>query len=560
MKTYNKILLVATAVIGMSFTSCEDVFDELSIHPNQQDVNGFYSTPDNINKGIIGIYSYITVPRALGASGMGLMCNRGDEGSARSDYASPGQYTSMLTPSYYTIVQPFQLLYTAASQACQMIEVIPEVEFTNQEQKNTYLGEAYFLRAFCHFFLLEHFRNIPLMKELPKSAKDYKPQATPEETWNFICEDLAKAKELLPKKDYWKTDNLGRVTSASAAALLGKAYLYRSGIEKYYGNSSKTYYDEAAANFDEIIKGEHGSFSLVDNYTWNFDVAHENNDESIFEFQFLGDAVNTGFNPGLPNSGVWKDPRGFYPPNIEKNNTAQDQVMHDWIYETFIQSKDTKGHTDSRMFGTLIFDDKAPEISPKEGDLVTVFDGKTFQEAYDGKGFAQSNIKAGKYKAAGRKWLDWTLPTNDSGDKMYFYNQRAHGVNYRYIRYADVLLMYAEAVISGGKQGSITPLQAVNQVRARKSVNLPPLIQVNMGIIEHERVLELTQEGHRFFDLLRWGKVTQRFRELGASDPNFKQYNMSAYLGFQEGRDEWLPIPIDEVEGNPYITGNNPGW
>lgn len=67
---------------------------------------------------------------------------------------------------------------------------------------------------------------------------------------------------------------------------------------------------------------------------------HENNDESVFEFQFLGDVVNTGFNPGLANSGVWKDPRGLFPPNIDKNNTGLDQVMHDWIYDTFANSKD----------------------------------------------------------------------------------------------------------------------------------------------------------------------------------------------------------------------------
>ena len=133
-------------------------------------------------------------------------------------------------------------------------------------------------------------------------------------------------------------------------------------------------------------------------------------------------------------------------------------------------------------------------------------------------------------------------------------------MNYRYIRYADVLLMYAEAVVSGGKQGILTPLEAVSRVRARKSVNLPALAAVDMEVIENERILELTGEGHRFFDLLRWGKVVQRFRELEASDPNFKQYGMSEYLGFREGRDEWLPIPIDEVEGNPYITKNNPGW
>ena len=143
---------------------------------------------------------------------------------------------------------------------------------------------------------------------------------------------------------------------------------------------------------------------------------------------------------------------------------------------------------------------------------------------------------------------------------MWIGNLRANGMNFTEIRYADVLLMYAEAVINGGTQGSLSALQAINQVRARKSVNMPALTTVNMDIIERERVLELTGEGQRFYDLLRWGKLASRFKELEKSDPYFKQLNNSAYLGFQENKNEWLPIPVDEVEGNPYINENNPGW
>ena len=190
-------------------------------------------------------------------------------------------------------------------------------------------------------------------------------------------------------------------------------------------------------------------------------------------------------------------------------------------------------------------------------------DGGDVQVNEDGsvtKGFSIVSSQAGKYKSACRKGLDWTLPTVNPGNNMWIGNLRANGLNYPYIRYADVLLMYAEAVVSGGKQGSLTPVEAVNQVRTRPSVNLPEVASVDMNIIERERILELTQEGHRFYDLLRWGKLAPRFRELEVSDPNFKQYNISAYLGFKEGRDEWLPIPIDEVEGNPFITENNPGW
>lgn len=558
MKKYTKILMSVLALMGLILTSCNDIFDDLAIHPNQQDVKEFYSTPENIDKGVKGIYAYITTPRAMGAAGNRLLINRGDESSDRSDYGLPGQYNALMNTSFYTIVQPYGLFYTAASQACQMIEIIPSVEFTNEKLKNAYLGEAYFLRAYTHWFLFLHFRNISLMDKLPNSAKDYsRPQAKPADTWDFIISDLKKAKELLPKKGFWTGDNLGRVTSASATALLGKAYLYRSGIEKYYGNSTATYYSEAANEFDEIIKGLHGNYELVADYNDNFKVATENNDESIFEFQFIADAVNTNFNPGMSDGGVWRDPRGNNPPT---NKSTGDHVVHNWVYDTFVASKDANGFTDSRMFGTLLFDDKAEGIHAKPGDEVRIYDGMTFQEFYGPTGFASVNTQAGKYKSACRKGIDWTLPTVNPGDNMYMWYYRAHGLNYREIRYADVLLLYAEAVVSGGTQGSMTPVQAVNAVRARPSVNMPPVTAVDMDVIEHERILELTQEGHRFFDLLRWGKAVSRFRELEATDPEFKKYTTSPYLGFQENRDEWLPIPIDEVEGNPFITENNPGW
>ncbi|UZD38588.1 RagB/SusD family nutrient uptake outer membrane protein [Capnocytophaga ochracea] len=540
----------AACLIGL--TACEKTFDELASNPNQQDVNGFYNTPQNINKGVIGIYAYITTPRAMGTAGR-LQINRGDESSDCSDYGEPGQYSANLSSSWYTIVQPYALFYTAASQACQMIEAIPNVNFTNQQLKNAYLGEAYFLRAYTHWFLFLNFRNIPLMKELPKSAKDYKPQATPEEAWDFIISDLKRAKELLPEKGFWTGESIGRVTKGSAIALLGKAYLYRSGVERYYGNSTATYYNEAATEFNELIVS--GKYRLVADYNDNFKVATENNDESIFELQFLGDVTNTGFNPGLSNSGVWRDPRGYLPPT---NKVASNSVIHDWVYNTFVNSKDASGHTDPRMFGTLIFDDTKPEINARTGDEVRIFDNKTFKEYYGAKGFGVAKAQANKYKAACRKGIDWTLTTRNPGNNFYMWNGRANGLNQIEIRYADVLLMYAEAVVNGGTQGSLSALDAVNQVRAR--VGMPAVVSVDMNVIERERILELTQEGHRFFDLLRWGKVVQRFRELEGSDPNFKQYNNSAYLGFQEHKNEWLPLPVDEVEGNPYIQHNNPGW
>lgn len=562
MKTSIYKILVAVGCVWM-VTSCNDIFDDLSVNPNQIDLNSFYTTPENVNKGIMGAYGYISTPRNLGACGFGLQLSRSDEASSGADYSMPGTYSDDYTSSYYTIVQPFQLMYTAAGQACQMIQVIPEVEFTDETLKNAYLGEAHFLRAFAHFFLFINYRNIPLVKEMTGNASEYREQATPEEAWNFIISDLQEAERLLPPKGYWDSSNLGRATKASAAALLGKAYLYRSGIEPIYGSSSQTYYDEAAQAFGRVINGNYGTYELVSDYNWNFDVAHENNDESLWEIQFLGDVVNTNFNPGFVESGLFSDIRSKLPiMGIETGyNASNAQVIHDWVYDVFVNSKNAAGETDPRMFGTLVFNDNLPEIVAPAGCKVTFCEGNTWEDEFGSKtaGFGDKWVGAKDYKCASRKWLDWTLPMRDPGNSMYFFYGRAQGVNWRWLRYSDVLLMYAEAVVMGGQQTSISALDAINKVRDR--VNMPHVATADMETIEHERILELTYEGHRFYDLLRWGRLPERFRELEASDPNFKAYNNGhTYKGFVENKHEWVPIPIEEVEGNPYITSNNPGW
>lgn len=209
MKKYKEIIVLVLVIIEESLSSCDDIFDKLAVNPNQQDVNSFCNTSENINKGVVGIYSYITTPHTMGISATHLMANRGDESSDCTDYGVSGQYSVSLTSFWYTIVQPYQLFYTVASQACQMIEVIPDIEFSNEKLENGYLGEAYFLHAFSHCFLLLSFCNIPLMEHFPKSYRDYKWQSAPEDTWDFIISDLKKAKGLFTKKIFWTGDNTG---------------------------------------------------------------------------------------------------------------------------------------------------------------------------------------------------------------------------------------------------------------------------------------------------------------------------------------------------------------
>lgn len=559
--------IALSLVSAMALTACNGVFEDLSINPAQPSMKEYFSTPEAMDEAIMTCYGYIQTQRSFGASASKTMIIRSDEASSNSDYGKPGMYGSSLNSSYYTIMQPFGLIYSCASQATFVIEQIPNVQFPNQQQRDAILGEAYFWRGFCHFFLLTNYRNVSLITKAPEDAKDYVREVNdPETVWDFICSDFQMAETLLPDKGYWKGNKAGRVTAASAAAMLGKSYLYRSGIEPKYGHSTTTYYDEAAAAFDRVIRGDYGTYRLVE-YGHNFDVAHENNDEAILEIQFLGDVENAAFNPATATSGLAFDPRGIMLPGT---GVGYEGVVHDWLYEEFKNSIDKDGYTDIRMFSTMFFNDLDPSIKLRPGQRLQGPGGYHFEDMYPSGDFSTAaNSRTHVYHAAFLKGMDLALPMrNDnptsitgvgSGVKEYIYNQpRAHGVNWRYIRYADILLMYAEAVVNGGKAGSMTAQNAVQTVRDR--ANLPEIGGVNMDVIKHERMLEFALEGHRFYDLLRWGDLTERFKELERTDPNFKTFiSDTDFEGFMPNKHEWLPIPIEEMESNPHAI-QNPGY
>lgn len=558
---------IALSCIALGAVSCNDVFDDLAVNPQQPSMDSYFTTPEAVNEAVMTCYGYVQTQRSFGASASKTMIIRSDEASSNSDYGKPGMYGSSLNSSYYTIMQPFGLLYSTASQATYVIENIDKVEFHDQEQKKAYLGEAYFWRAFANFYLLTNYRNVSLIEHAPAGMEDYvRPVTAPELVWDAIAADLELAKNNLPAKGYWKGDNLGRVTAAAAAALRGKAYLFRSGIEPLYGTDKRTFYSEAAAEFNQIIKGDFGTYSLVE-YAHNFDVAHENNNESVFELQFLGDVENASFNPGGATSGLAFDTRGIMLPGT---GVGYEGVVHDWLYNAFANSIDKDGYTDIRMFSTMFFNDLAPEIKLRPGQRLTGPGGYHFEDMYPNGDFTSAgNTRTHVYKAAFLKGMDLSMPmrNNDptaitgvgAGVKEYIYNQpRAHGVNWRYIRYADVLLMYAEAVVNGGQQGAISAADAFNQVRTR--ANMPTAGGVTLDMIKNERALEFALEGHRFYDLLRWGDLNNRFKELERTDPNFKKLiSATDYEGFTPNKHEWLPIPIEEIESNPHAV-QNPGY
>ena len=568
------VTFMASAVILLQ--SCSKTFDKLSVNPNQQTVQAI-KTPAAYNQLIQGIYFYIATPRNLGAESRGVLFSRGDETSSGSDYAAFGQNT--INPDYYSLKESYQYMYTVAGQAAIAIDIAKQVNFPDTVLRNAYLGEAYCLRAFAHFFLLTNYRQVALIKTPAYLPQDYaRPINTPHEVWDFIIQDLTMAKQLLPNKGYWTGVNVGRLTAGAAAGLLGKVYLYMSGIDFNWGTEGTPVnkYNEAAKEFGDIINGIYGSYSLVPDYTWNFDVAHENNSESVLEFQFSGSRINSAFNPGSSTSAVDFDYRGIVFPftnsfitNLRTNGVTA--IVHDWVYDAFVSSKDNNGNTDPRMFGTMLFDDSKSEIKKPTINGTTLqttgTSGKTWNEMYPPNGavtgLATVNPKFAPYKAVYRKWIDLTLPSDkDPGSpNLWFGTSYSNGVNYRYIRYADVLLMYAESVLMGGTPTAGSAADAINKVRARS--NMPP-VEATMDNLKTERILELSLEGHRFMDLLRWGTLDATMKMRESSDPNFKHFGdgsaNSTYIPWQNNKNEWLPLSATDLLTNPNIKSNNPGW
>ena len=458
--------------------------------------------------------------------------------------------------------------YVAVNRSNFAIENISNMgsEQIRDDVRKRLIGEAKFLRALAYFNLVRIYGGVPLVLKQTTSLDGLEvPRNTVDECYEQIISDLQEAKSVLPAIGQLPEGYLGRATKGSASAMLAKVYLTREDYQNVVKETS------------EVMQM---GYKLWKNYADNFDVAHENNEESILEFQFLGDVDNAGFNPGLATSGLAFDSRGLMLPGA---GVGYEGVVHNWLYNAFVNSVDKDGYTDIRMFSTMIFNDLDASIHLRNdagGNPVRLEGpgGYKWEELYPAKngkeGFATvSNPLAHSFKAGIRKGIDCSMPTQTEADgtpklvgvgagvKEYVYNQpRAHGVNWRYIRYADVLMMYAEAIVSGGTQASnMTPLQAVNKVRGR--VNMSELPSVTMTDIQNERILEFALEGHRFYDLLRWGKLASRFTELQESDPNFKKFiSADDFKGFVTNKHEWLPIPINEVNSNPYITENNPGY
>lgn len=480
-----------------------------------------FTSVSDIHLALNGVYSVLQSGQMYGGAlngwqGYPGFDTIGDNAFNQFKWEGPGLFMEgNLNPATGPVLGHWTDLYQGISRANLVISKLNQMEAgdVTQQEINEGLGQAYFLRALFYFNLAVYFEEAPLITEPQSVEEAYVPKNTYDEITAQIVEDLSFASENLPVSH--PADLFGYATKGAALGLFARVQLYNDVLEGENGVLALT----------EELLGL--GYSLHPDYGELFTLQGENSNEIVFSVRFQREL---GFQNGETFSATFAgtpkvDQRPM--PNLVNDYYCIDGLP---ISESPLYNPDNKGlNRDPRANATIYF---AGDVYLE--DLNRVFPGN------------------GPTTFAMRKYI-----RRNESDADGIRSFQGGSQDFYVIRYADVLLMRAEALAETGNLAEARAL--VNQVRAR--VNMPSVEEVEgavgqsemIEIIRHERRVELALEGLRFIDLKRWGQIREAF-ERAANDP-VGPYNPN-YLG---RRSEVFPIPQAEVDVNPNLV-QNPEW
>lgn len=493
-------------------TSCVNDEDLIQVDPNNDAVDSFWKTDQDAVEGVNAAYGSLLTDGTYMRSTPLLLDLKGDDCRSNSPWGAMynvGRFNSNVSDAAI-YGWAYETYYQGVYRANQVLENVPNIAFTDASLKNRILGEAHFLRGLYLFHAVNMFKSVPL----PTQIAAVYPQKTEAEGWAQVIADFKAAADLLPTT-HPDINNKGRATKGAALGYLGKAYLFTKD------------FPNAKIAFKQVI--DLGVYSLVSNYRDNFTDTNENNSESLFEVQFSRSAggVDLGWG-GAPASGWGKTsaraitygPRAFGWTDVQPTFT---------LFNEFQVEKTVTNEVDPRLDATMFYNKPGVKLY-----------GQTFSTFYAGNPGDLNDLFCRKYQ-------------NSDGAYANEFDWRS-GINERLLRYADVLLMYAECLNeTGDTPGAYQYIQMV-----RNRVGLPNLATAKPGMnqvqmreqIGHERFLEFPLEGHRFDDIRRWGWLQDpvKLAWLKSRDVEFNSY--------AAGR-EFFPIPQLEMDNNPGTIQNS---
>jgi starch-binding outer membrane protein, SusD/RagB family len=508
MKTTKKLFLFFSIVTLISFLSCTKDF--LEVEPKGSSLEGnFYKSQNDATVALVAVYDplrkhstgILSMLVALNAGSDDHFAGGGDSGDQSENLQPVSSYSqTALSVDDDLWSAPYQGIFRANK----LLEKLPEISMPDN-LKARYGAESKALRAYYYFDLVRIFRNIPLIT-VPVPTADYYnvPQANPTDVYAQIEKDLLEAIPFLPST--LSSTELGRFTKVAAQALLGKVYLY---------DNKKV---EASAVLAEVngIPGQANQYGnkLLTNFADLWLVSNKFNSESIFEIVHTNgslagwDNVNTsGTNEGNTFNQMVGPRAGSFKSNGVSD--SPEDIAGGYGFNPITVDLYSAIKTDPR-FGATVLDMK--QISIDNNNI-------KYDESYNGNGYFINKFVP--------RIKDLTKLT---GEKVLNFQQ-----NMYVIRLSDTYLMEAEAL--GGTGARAQAL--LDAVRGR--VGLPSVL-VTLDVIKRERRMELVGEGHRFFDLVRWGDASTKL----------------ASRGFIAGKHEIYPIPYKELIGTKLVQ--NPGY
>ena len=501
-------IIILTIVLTLNYGCKKSLLDQNN--PNTLTVEQFWKTESDAKKGINAAYAMFYQNGVWNRWIYFRLDLTSDEGWSNSPWVELGDWTRFQYINYNFWegnVNTYRDTYKAIFRCNQVLTYVPTIQFADEKKKTEILAQAKFLRGLYYYYAAILWENFPIVTELQNPA-DLPQKSSLAQVWALVEKDLTEASAGLP--DQWTGAELGRATKGAAQALLGKAFM------------QQRKWSEAKTAFDYLVTGSgRSNYDLVPNYQDNFRAENENNRESVFEIQF-SDANKTGEGDG-PSANMGSNRSQFFAPRSIGWSDGQARY---WMVGEFKKERTTDNLIDPRLRYTLFY----PALEADFGDKIY---GRSWQW--------------GAEEAWFKKYSRDYMRTNED-----YFNQ----VNNRLIRYADVLLMYAEALNELGQ--TTEACQYVNRVRARaKMANLAvayPAIGTNKDLfrerLKTERVLELCGESVRFADLKRWGELDSQagVDKVALRDPDFKN--------FVVGKSIRLPLPQVEVSNNPNLVQN----
>jgi starch-binding outer membrane protein, SusD/RagB family len=566
MKTIRNIFLLS--LIFLFQTSCSDFLE--TSDPNNIDKSVFWTNETNATAAVNAIYSSLKEPGFLGLDyHKYALFMSGEYDRPYPQDQNRVEFVEFTIKSENKIVWlMWKDLFRSIMRSNDVITNVPEMsdDILSPTKKDELLGQAYFLRGFCEWYLMKMYGKyypdhntsalgIPLILKVAGSREEmFCTRATIEESYQQIISDFTEAKKRLPLS--WDSNNVGRVTKGAAIAYSAQVYMWMVD------------YDKAISTYEELFGIS--TYKLIDNYGENFHGKKENNSESIFEMQYQ-DA--TSLNPWVGGS-AQSLALEFAPTQLGRGNAGVSFETSDLFAlsytitdaylanaETVVMPSDMLNYISSLKGQTVVPADFKNNLISKFGadayyaNQTPIY--KWIEGVWDPRWKETAFIRGDTICPLG-SWQKYAYGSESYKPKKFIDSDRhaqntggtlgANDANIVLFRLAYAYTQYAEALNEKGRTDEA--VDYLNKVRARAYKNNPGLYKaVQKGIskeqfrneLELENFREFTGECYRWNDIVRWGKAE----------------TYCARRGFIKGTHEALPIPKAEMDLNLNMKQNN---